>query len=86
MQSGLAGTDKWLLEYETISRRKPEPLMGWSSSGDTLNQVSLKFDSQEDAVNFAVNNGWEYSISNEHKRKIKPRNYTDNFKYVPAEE
>lgn len=86
MQSGHAGTGKWVIEYETTSRRQPEALMGWTSSGDTLNQVKLKFDAKEEAIAFAEKEGWSYSLSNPHKRRIRPRNYGDNFKYVPLEE
>jgi len=86
MQSGRANSEKWVLEYELESPRRPEPLMGWTASNDTLNQVRIKFDSKADAVAFAENKGWEYSVTEEHARKIKPQNYIDNFKYRPAEE
>lgn len=83
MQSGFAATQKWVLEYEQASKRAPKSLMGWTSSEDTLNQVRLKFDTKEEAICFADKNGWTYTVQPEHKRKIKPRNYVDNFKYIP---
>jgi hypothetical protein len=86
MQSGTAKTGKWLLEYELASKRQPEPLMGWCSSEDTLNQVQLKFDSAEKAVEFAKSKGWEYSLSTAHQKRVLPRNYGDNFKYIPPDE
>jgi hypothetical protein len=86
MQSGLAGNSaEWLLEYELETARKPEPLMGWTSSADTLNQVRMKFESREAAVAFAEQKGIEYSFDAEHKRKVKPRSYLDNFKYRAPE-
>lgn len=85
MQSGRAKTGAWVLEYETESKRAPEPLMGWTSSEDTLNQVRLKFDTLEEAKSFAAKKGWEYIVFPEHERKIKPRNYGDNFRYMPPE-
>lgn len=85
MQSGLAKTEHWVLEYELETARRPEPLMGWTASGDTLNQVRLKFDSKDAAVAFAEAKKMEYSIDPEHKRKIPSRSYLDNFKYRPAE-
>ena len=85
-QSGRAGTSKWVLEYETETPRRPEPLMGWTSANDTLGQVQMKFESKDAAVAFAKNEGWEYTVSEPHARKVKPRNYVDNFKYVPGEE
>ena len=41
MQSGTALTRKWVLEYEPATKRVPDPLMGWVSARDTLNQVRL---------------------------------------------
>ena len=52
MSSGRAKTQAWILEYEIETPRRPEPLMGWTSSGDTLNQVKLSFPTREDAVAF----------------------------------
>lgn len=86
MQSALGKTRQWVLEYETTSKREPEPLMGWISSGDTLNQVKLTFDSREDAVAYAQNEGWDYCVAISRDRKVKPRNYMDNFKFVPSED
>jgi hypothetical protein len=83
MQSGRAKTKQWILEYETTSARRPEPLMGWTASEDTLNQVQIKFETLNEAVAFANKEGWEYTVAQPHARKVVPRNYADNFKYVP---
>ena len=80
MQRGHVTGGHWLLEHEAGSRRYPEPLMGWTASSDTLNQVQLNFGTQEEAVRFAEKNGWEYSIEPVRARKTRPRNYIDNFK------
>ena len=86
MQSGRANTREWVLEYELETPRRPEPLMGWTSSGDTLNEVRMQFESKEAAISFAETRGIEYTLANDHLRKIKPRSYLDNFKYRPYEE
>ncbi len=86
MQSGRANTQYWVLEYELETPRRPEQLMGWTSAGDTLNQVHMKFDTREDAVAFARKEGLEYTVGETHARKIKARSYVDNFKYRPAED
>jgi len=86
MQSGRANTAKWVLEYEVETRRHPEPLMGWTASGDTLNQVRLKFKTAEDAVAYAQAKGWDYTVLPAHGRRVVPRNYSDNFRYIPPEE
>lgn len=86
MQSGRARIDGWVLEYEPSSRRKPEPLMGWTSSEDTLNQVKLLFPSDRNAVAYAEKRGWDYTLSRPKVRKVRPRNYADNFRYVPPKD
>ena len=43
MQSGRAGTDRWILEFEPSEAKRPDPLTGWAGSGDTRGQVSLSF-------------------------------------------
>lgn len=86
MQSGRANTAKWVLEYELVTKRQPESLMGWTRSEDTLNQVRLKFETAEDAVAYAEGKGWEYTVLTPHERRVVPRNYVDNFKYVPPED
>jgi hypothetical protein len=80
MSSGRAKTQAWILEYEIETPRRPEPLMGWTSSGDTLNQVKLSFPTREDAVAFAERNGWGFSVQDPHERRVRPRNYAENFR------
>src|SRR5437660_10122605 len=81
MQSGRAQTRKWLLEYEPASRRDPDPLMGWSSAQDTLNQVRLRFDTLDEAVAFADKLGLDYSVVEPHAGAPKQQSYADNFRY-----
>ena len=81
MQSGRAQTRKWVLQYEQATPRRPDPLMGWSSAGDTLNQVTLRFDSLEEAVAFAQKRGLDYTIIPTHERAFKPKSYAENFRY-----
>ncbi|MCB1537462.1 MAG: ETC complex I subunit [Rhodospirillales bacterium] len=83
-QSGRARLGLWVLEYERETKRGPEPLMGWTASGDTLNQVTLEFPTREEAVAYAERKGWEYTAGQPHPRIVTPRNYVDNFKYRPA--
>ena len=86
MQSGRGRARQWVLEYELLSRREPEPLMGWQESEDTLNQVRLEFDTLEHAIERAEKEGWEYSVASDHHKSIPPKNYGDNFKYRPYDE
>ena len=86
MQSGLGRTKTWVLEYEPETPRAPEPLMGWTASGDTLNQVKLRFPTQEQAVAYAQDQGWEIDLGDSHERAVRPRNYADNFRYIPPKD
>ena len=86
MQSGRGNSAKWVLEYELATPRRTEPLMGWTASNDTLNQVRMKFASKDAAVAFAESEGWEYDVEEAQERKVKPQNYVDNFKYRPADD
>jgi len=81
MQSGQAQTRKWVLEYEPATRREPDPLMGWSSARDTLNQVRLRFPTLDEAVAFANKKGLEYTVIEPHQRTPKTKAYADNFRY-----
>lgn len=85
MQAGRAREGGWVLEYELETARGPETLMGWTASGDTLNQVRLKFPTADDAIQFAQSKGWAYTVLPVQERVVTPRNYVDNFKYIPPE-
>ena len=84
MQSGRNNTQQWVLEYEPETPRRPEPLMGWVSSGDTLNQVRMVFATVEDAISFAKRKGLSYTVIPTQERRPRPRNYADNFKPRPS--
>jgi hypothetical protein len=43
MSSGRAKTKHWVLDYLNDQPGAIEPLMGWTSSFDTKNQVRLRF-------------------------------------------
>ena len=53
MQSGKGKTDHWVLEHEQETRRVADPLMGWTSTADTVTQVKLTFDTLEEAETYA---------------------------------
>ncbi|XP_051923266.1 NADH dehydrogenase [ubiquinone] iron-sulfur protein 4, mitochondrial isoform X2 [Hippocampus zosterae] len=56
MQSGVNGTKKWKMDFDTRERWE-NPLMGWASSADPLSNMVLSFSSKEDAIAFAEKNG-----------------------------
>jgi hypothetical protein len=82
MQSGHAGSSKWVLEFEPESARRVEPLMGWTSSSDMRGQLRLRFDSQEAAVAYARRHGLMYTLEAPKDRQPRRKAYADNFSYA----
>ncbi len=80
-QSGAANTRLWVVEFEPEAARAVEPLMGWTSSADTKDQVRLFFDSEAEALAYAKKNGYMYSLERPREAKIRPKAYADNFRY-----
>jgi hypothetical protein len=82
MQSGRAKTDHWVLMHEPAVPRTVDPLMGWTSSADTRQQVILTFDSREEAIAYAEREGLAYTVLPEAPagRPIR-KSYSDNFKW-----
>lgn len=80
MQSGTAREGKWILEFESHERRRPDPLMGWSGGADTQAQVSLTFETLEQAQDYAARHEVAYHLVPPATRKLKLQNYADNFK------
>lgn len=80
MQSGKAKTGHWVLEFER-ERRTIDPLMGYTSSGDPLSQVSLSFHTREEAVAYAEKHGIDYTVQEPHESKRRRLSYADNFRY-----
>ena len=81
MQSGTAKAKGWVLEFAPAAAREVDPLMGWTSSGDTQAQVKLRFDTREAALAYAAEKGIEVEVMEPKTRKpvIRPRGYGENF-------
>ena len=78
MQSGRGKLKKWVLQFET---KDPSinPLMGWETSTDTLEEVILKFSTKEQAVEYAENNNISYTLVEPKKKEFVIKSYADNF-------
>ena len=80
MQSGQGKTHEWLLESEPAPKEL-DPLMGWTGSRNTMEQVQLWFPTLDEAQAHAKKNGWQYTVEQPHARGIRPKAYADNFAY-----
>jgi hypothetical protein len=81
MQSGRGKTQDWVLEFEPAEKPSIEPLMGWTSSGDTIQQVTLTFDSAEKAIAYCRKNRIDYEVFRPAERTLKPKSYANNFRW-----
>ena len=85
MQSGTAGTQEWVLDFEPASPRRADPLMGWIGSDDTQTQVRLRFETREAAVGYAERAGLAFATELARTHVQKPKAYADNFKFGRSE-
>ena len=78
MQSGRGKQKKWILEFITKDT-KINPLMGWESSTDTLEEVILKFSSKDKAIEYAKANNISYKVIEPKTKEFVIKSYADNF-------
>ena len=85
MQSGRKSSvsrgNNWVLEYPRSAAVRPDALMGWQSSDDTVRQVKIRFPDKETAIAYADAHHIEYDIVETHARRVRPRAYADNFAF-----
>ena len=62
MQSGRARTRDWVVRFEPKAARRIDPLMGWTSSSDTDQQVTMRFPTREAAVAYCERRGISYQV------------------------
>lgn len=81
MQSGTAKTHHWVLEFMPAAPREIDPLMGWTSSGDTQAQVRLRFPTRAAAEDYARAHGIDAIVEQPKPRRpnLRPGGYGDNF-------
>lgn len=80
MQSGRSGTDRWMLEFEAVEAKKPDPLTGWAGSGDTRGQISLSFPTLDAAKAYADKYGITAHVIPAPQKLLKLQTYADNFR------
>lgn len=72
-QSGPASGRDWVLEPRPRSAPETEPLLGWTASNDTLQQVRLTFSSLDRAIAFAERQGWAVIVRTPHQPRFRPK-------------
>jgi len=80
MQASRALRGEWVLEFESRTPRRPDPLTGWSGGADTQNQVQLVFPTLEAARAYAEREGLEVHLVPPSTRKLRIQSYAENFR------
>jgi hypothetical protein len=80
MQSGKGKSKQWVLVHEIATPGGIDPLMGYTSSVDTRQQVKLAFETLDAAEAYAKKNGIPYSVQPAHEPSVKRVSYPDNFR------
>ena len=80
MQSGKARAGRWILEFESQSARRADPLMGWAGGADTQEQVRLVFPTADAAKAYAERYSIDAHILPPTQKKLRLQSYADNFK------
>jgi hypothetical protein len=81
MQSGFANTKAWVVDFDLAEPRQVEPLMGWTSSGDTRQQLRLRFATQAEAIAYCERNGVAYQVFEAKPASRRTMSYSDNFAF-----
>jgi hypothetical protein len=79
MQSGRGNTHKWVLDYEPAMPKIIDNLMGWQGSRDMLQEIHLKFETKEEAIDYAKKNNIDFELFEPHQPKLKIKSYAENF-------
>ena len=80
MQSGKGKSKSWVLVHELAESKDIDPLMGYTTSGDTRQQVRLTFPNAEAAQAYAAREGVECHVVPAPQPKLKLQTYADNFR------
>ena len=81
MQSGLANTKAWVLEFDLAEPRQVEPLMGWTSASDMRQELRLRFETKEEAVAYCERHGIAYQVFEAKPLSRRVMSYSDNFAF-----
>ena len=83
MQSGTSNINSWRIDFDNRERWE-NPLMGWSSSGDPLSNMSgmIEFNTKDEAIEHCEKQGWKWFVASEEiPKKERVKNYGVNFSW-----
>lgn len=83
MQAGRARAGAWIVEFEPHLKPGIDPLMGWVSSADPLQQVRLSFPTLDEAVGYCRRQSLAFEVETPPPHKAKAKSYTENFLPFP---
>ena len=90
MQSGINNACHIELTFDRNQPKWENPLIGWTSSRDAMQALSIRFGKVDEAQRFAEKQGWDVelvgdkeSVEMEKRRKavLKAKSYSENFKH-----
>ncbi len=85
MQSGVAKTGYWVLEFKNILAKTNNPLMGWAGGSETETQISLKFSTLNDAINYANTQKIPFIVRKPKQRSLRIKSYSANYAFDSRE-
>ena len=87
MQSGVAGTDEWVLDWEPTDRARQDPLMGWFGSRRHAERRCVCVFRHARKRRWRLpSEGHSPTMWNCRPPRVrKPKVYADNFKYGRSE-
>jgi hypothetical protein len=77
--SGRAKSRTWILEFEPAAAKRPDRLVGWVGSGDTVQQLRLRFSTREAAEEYCRRHGIPFEVEEPHEYAFRPKSYAENF-------
>ena len=80
-QSGTARAQDWVLEFEPQSARQIEPLMGYTASSDTMQQVRMSFPDAASALAWCAREGIVAMVQQPQEQRRRKASYSDNFAF-----
>lgn len=81
MQSGVALTGQWKLEFAPEKPVFVDNLMGWNGMTDMPQEINLFFNNREEAVAYAQAHHIAYELGKPVQKRLVRKAYADNFKF-----